>query len=92
MLRPAVSQLDFGAHRSQQLAGSFNVAHLRNIFQNDRLFREQGRGHGRQRGILGTTDPNCTQAADCRRGSQTYPYGTILMAMVEKSVPKAVTR
>ncbi len=61
MLGPAVSQLDLGAHRRQQFARGFNVAHLRNIFQNDRLFRKQGRGHGRQRGILGAADPNCPQ-------------------------------
>src|SRR5713226_9477555 len=61
MLRPAVSQFDLGAHGRQQLACGFNVAYLRNVFQNDRFFREQGGGHGWQGGVLGSADPNCSQ-------------------------------
>ena len=61
MLRAAVSQFDFRAHGGQQFARGFNVAHLRDIFQNDGFVGEQGRGHGRQRGILGAADANCSQ-------------------------------
>ncbi len=91
MLRPSVSQLDFGAHRRQQLAGGFNVAHLRNIFQNDRLFREQGRGHGRQRGILGAADANCPQQRIAAADHKLIHTAPILMAMAEKSVRETVT-
>ena len=91
MLRPSVSQFDFGAHGRQQLAGGFNVAHLRNIFQNDRLFREQGRGHRRQRGILGATDANCPQQRIAAADHELIHTASILMAMVEKSVRKTVT-
>ena len=61
MLRPSVSQFDFGAHGSQQFAGGFNVAYLRDIFQDDWFFGEQGSSHGRQRGVLGAADPDCPQ-------------------------------
>ncbi len=61
MLRAAVSQFDFGAHGGQKFAGGFDVANLRNIFQNDRLVGEQGGGHGRQGGVFGATDANCPQ-------------------------------
>ena len=61
MLCAAVSQFDFGAHRGQQFARGFNVAHLRDIFQDDGFFGEQGGGHGRQRGVLGAADANCPQ-------------------------------
>ena len=61
MLRPSVAQFDFGAHGGQQLAGGFDVAHLRNIFQDDWLVGEQGSGHGRQSGILGAADANRAQ-------------------------------
>ena len=61
MLRPSVTQFDFGAHGGQQFAGGLDVAHLRNIFQDDGFFSEQGRGHGRQGGVLGAADANCSQ-------------------------------
>ena len=61
MLGAAISQFDFGAHGGKQFAGGLNVAHLRNVFQNDRLFREQGSGHRRQRGVLGAADANRPQ-------------------------------
>ncbi len=52
MLRAAVTELDFRAHRRQQLALGLDVAHLRNVLQNDGLFGEQSSGHRRQSGIL----------------------------------------
>ena len=61
MLRPSVPQFDLRPHRRQQLARGLDVAHLRNVFENDRLFREQRRGHRRQRGILGAADANRPQ-------------------------------
>ena len=39
MLRATVAELDLGAHGSQQLALGLDVANLRNVFQDDRLFR-----------------------------------------------------
>ena len=61
MLGATVAEFDFGAHRSQQLARSLNIAHLRNVFQDDGLVRENGRSHGRQRSILRPADANCPQ-------------------------------
>ena len=58
VLRAAVAEFDFRAHGGEQLARGFDVAHLRNVFQNDRLFGEQSRSHGGQRGILGAADAN----------------------------------
>ena len=61
MLRAAIAELDFGAHRRQQLALGLDVAHLRNVFQNDRLVGEQSRGHRRQRGIFRAADAHRPQ-------------------------------
>ena len=61
MLRAAEAELDFRSHCSQQLAFGFDITHLRNVFQNHRLFSEQSRGHSRQRGVLGSADANCPQ-------------------------------
>jgi hypothetical protein len=61
MLRPSVSQFDLGAHGGKQFASRFNVAHLGNILQNDGFFCEQGSGHRRKGGVLGSADPNCSQ-------------------------------
>ena len=61
MLGPAVAQFDFGAHRSQQLARGLDVAHLRDILQDDRLVGQQSGGHGRQGGVLGAADANGPQ-------------------------------
>ena len=62
MLRAAIAQFDFGAHRRQQLALGLDVAHLRNVFQDDRLVGQQSRGHRGQSGIL--------RAADAHRAQQ----------------------
>ena len=58
MLRASVAEFDFGAHGGEQAARGFDVAHLGNVFENDRLFGEQGGGHGRQSGVLGAADAN----------------------------------
>ncbi len=56
MLRAAVTEFDLGAHAGEQAARGFDVAHLGNVFQHDRLVGEQGGGHGGQGGILGAAD------------------------------------
>ena len=61
MLGAPVAEFDFRPHRSQQLARSLDIAHLRNVFQDDRLVRQNGGSHGRQSGILGPADANCPQ-------------------------------
>ena len=58
MLGAAVAELDLGAHGGEQPALGLDVAHLGNVFENDRLFGENGGGHGRQRGVLGAADAN----------------------------------
>ena len=58
MLGAAVAEFDLGAHGGEQLALGFNVAHLGNVFEDDRLFGENGGGHGRQRGVFGAADAN----------------------------------
>ena len=58
MLGPAIAEFDFGAHGSQQLARGLDVAHLGNIFQNDRLVGEQSGGHAGKRGVLRAADAN----------------------------------
>ncbi len=48
MLRAAVAEFNLGAHRGQQSAFGFDIANLRNVFENDRLIGEQGGSHRRQ--------------------------------------------
>src|SRR5208283_901762 len=61
MLGAAVSQFDFGAHGGEEFAGGFDVAHLRDVFENNRFVGEQGGGHGRERGVLGAADADGTE-------------------------------
>ena len=61
MLGAAIAQFHLGAHGRQQFALGLDVAHLGNVFQDDRFFGKQGGGHGRKRGILGATDAHRAQ-------------------------------
>jgi hypothetical protein len=61
MMRAAIAQLNFRAHRGQQLPRRFNVAHLRDIFDDYRLVCEQSRSHARECGILRATDADRPQ-------------------------------
>jgi hypothetical protein len=61
VLGAAVSEFDFGAHGRQELASSLNVADLGNVFEDYRFVGQQSRGHGRERGILGAADANCSE-------------------------------
>jgi hypothetical protein len=58
MLGAAIAQFDLGPHGGKQLALGLDIAHLGNVFEDDRIFGENGGGHGRQRGILGAADAN----------------------------------
>ena len=57
----SVAEFDFGAHGGQQLARGLDVAHLRDVFENDRLIGEQGSRHARQCGILRAADADCAE-------------------------------
>ena len=61
MLGATVPEFDFSPHRCQQLARRLYIAHLRNVFQDDGLVRENGGGHSRQGGILSPADANYPQ-------------------------------
>ncbi len=61
MLGATVSQFDFCAHGGEQLARGFDVAHLRDVFEDDRLVGEERGGHARQGGVLGAADLNCSE-------------------------------
>ena len=37
MVRASVAEFDIGAHSGEQIAGGLYIAHLRDIFKNDRL-------------------------------------------------------
>ena len=49
VLRAAVAKLDLGAHGDQQFALGLNIAHLRNVFEDDFVFCQDGCGHAGQR-------------------------------------------
>jgi len=61
MLSAAIAEFDLGAHCGEKLARGFNVAHLRDVFENNRLFRKQCGSHCRQGCILGTADADGAQ-------------------------------
>jgi hypothetical protein len=72
VLCATVSELDFRAHRGQQVAFGFNIANLRNVFQNDWFFRQKRRRHCRKRSIL------CAAYLDCpEQGITTANYELI---------------
>ena len=56
MLGASVAEFDFGAHGGQQVARGLNVAHLRNVFEDDRFVGEQRGGHAGKRGIFRAAD------------------------------------
>ena len=45
MLGAAVAQLDFAAHRGEELTLGLDVLHLGDVFEDDFVFGEDGRGH-----------------------------------------------
>ena len=58
MLGASVAEFDLGAHGGEQVARGLDVAHLRNIFENDGFVGEQGGGHAGERGVLCAADAN----------------------------------
>ncbi len=47
---------NFGRHERQQFRHGYDVAHLRDVMEDDRLRRKQGGGHQRQGRVLGAGD------------------------------------
>jgi hypothetical protein len=56
MLGAAVAEFDFGSHGGEEVARSFNVAYLRNVFEDDRFVGEQGSGHAGKRSVFSAAD------------------------------------
>ena len=52
VLGAAVAELDLGAHGGEQLALGLDVADLRDVFEDDFVFGEDGGGHAGERGVL----------------------------------------
>ena len=71
MVSPSVAEFDFGAHGGQQLARSLDVAHLRNVFENDRLVGEQGGGHAGEGGVFRSADAD---GAEQGRATADYEF------------------
>ncbi len=58
MLGAAVAELDLGAHGGEQLALGLDVADLRDVFEDDLVFGEDGGGHAGEGGVFGAADTN----------------------------------
>ena len=58
MLGASVAEFDLGAHGGEQLARGFDVAHLRNVFEDDRFVGEQSGGHAGEGGVFCAADAN----------------------------------
>ena len=56
MVGASVAEFDLGAHGGEQVARGLNVAHLRNIFEDDGFVGEQGGGHAGKRGVFCATN------------------------------------
>jgi hypothetical protein len=53
VLGAAVAELDLGAHGGEQLALGLNIADLRDVFEDNLVFGEDGGGHAGKGGVLG---------------------------------------
>ena len=89
MLGAAVAEFDFRSHGGEEVARSFNVAYLRNVFEDDRFVGEQGSGHAGKRSVFSAADADGAEqrftAADYEfiheYGSGVgHPQKTILLA------------
>src|SRR4029077_11846592 len=47
VMRSPIAEFHLGTHGGEQPTGGFDVAYLRNVFEDDGVFGEQGRGHAR---------------------------------------------
>jgi len=56
VLGASTAEFDLGAHGGEKVARGLNVAHLRNVFEDDWFFGEQGGGHAGQRSIFCAAD------------------------------------
>ncbi len=61
MMGAAITEFDFGSHGGEQAAGGFDVAHLRDVFQDDSIFGKQSCSHAGKGGILRAADAHCAQ-------------------------------
>ena len=56
VLGSAVTEFNLGAHADQELAFGFDVADLRDVFEDDLVFGEDGGGHAGEGGVFGSGD------------------------------------
>ena len=61
VLGASVAEFDLGAHGGEQIARGLNVAHLGNVFEDDRFVGEQSGGHAGERGVLCAADTDRTE-------------------------------
>jgi len=56
VLGAAVAEFDLGAHAGEELTLGFDVLDLRDVFEDDLVFGQDGGGHARKSGVLGSGD------------------------------------
>ena len=56
VLGAAVAEFDLGAHAGEELALGLDVADLRDVFEDDLVFGEDGGGHAGKGGVFGSGD------------------------------------
>ncbi len=56
MLGAAVAEFDFGTHAGEQFALGLNVMDLRDVFEDDLVFGQDGGGHAREGGVFSSGD------------------------------------
>src|SRR5438045_4067269 len=56
VMSASVAEFDISTHRSQQVTGGLDIAHLRDVFEDDWLVGQQGGGHAGKGGIFRAAD------------------------------------
>ncbi len=73
VLGAAVAEFNLGAHAGEELALGLDVLDLRDVFEDDLVFGQDGGGHARESGVFGSGDFNGAEERVCRRVLRTCP-------------------
>ena len=92
VLGAAVAELDLGAHGGEELALGLDVADLRDVFEDDLVFGEDGGGHARERGVLCAGDLDGAEERVAAADDKLVHLASVRMAHVDESGWKGAGR
>ncbi len=85
VLRAAVAELDLSAHGGEELALGLDVADLRDVFEDDLVFGENGGGHAREGGVLCARDLEGAEERVAATDDKLVHLASVRMAHVDAS-------